>query len=183
MKQFLETGKITGTHGLKGEVRVQPWADSPEFLAEFDELYLDKGAKKIGITSSRVHKNMLIMKIKGIDTVEQYHRQPAGGQGVDTVEQADALRNKVLYMNRDDVELEDGAYFIQDLIGLDVIDDDTGERLGRLDDVSETGANDVYHVKTDDGKVFLIPVIPDVIREVSVEEGFVRIFKMKGLFD
>ena len=96
MKQFLETGKITGTHGLKGEVRVQPWADSPEFLAEFDELYLDKGAKKIGITSSRVHKNMLIMKIKGIDTVEQ----------------ADALRNKVLYMNRDDVELEDGAYFI-----------------------------------------------------------------------
>ena len=64
MKQFLETGKITGTHGLKGEVRVQPWADSPEFLSEFDELYLDRGAKKIEITSSRVHKNMLIMKIK-----------------------------------------------------------------------------------------------------------------------
>ena len=167
MKQFLETGKITGTHGLKGEVRVQPWADSPEFLAEFDELYLDKGAKKIGITSSRVHKNMLIMKIKGIDTVEQ----------------ADALRNKVLYMNRNDVELEEGAYFIQDLIGLDVIDDDTGERLGRLDDVSETGANDVYHVRTDEGRVFLIPVIPDVIREVSLEEGCVKIFKMKGLFD
>ena len=167
MKQYLETGKITGTHGLKGEVRVQPWADTPEFLAEFDELYLDKGAIKIEITSSRVHKNMLIMKIKGIDTIEE----------------ADRLRNKVLYMNRNDVELEEGAYFIQDLIGLDVIDEETGERLGRLDDVSETGANDVYHVKTDDGKVFLIPVIPQVIREISVEEGFVKIFKMKGLFE
>ena len=167
MKQYLETGKITGTHGLRGEVRVQPWADSPEFLAEFDELYLDKGAKKIEITSARVHKNMLIMKIKGVDTIDD----------------ADRLRNKVLYMNRDDVELEEGAYFIQDLIGLDVIDDDTGERLGRVDDVSETGANDVYHVKTDDGNVYLIPVIPDVIREVSLEEGCVRIFRMKGLFE
>lgn len=167
MKQFLETGKITGTHGLKGEVRVQPWADSPEFLAEFDELYLDGGSKKIEITSVRVHKNMIIMKIRGVDTIED----------------ADKLRNKVLYMNRNDVELENGAYFIQDLIGLDVIDDDTDERLGRLDDVSETGANDVYHVKTDDGKVFLIPVIPDVIKEISPENGYVRIFKMRGLFD
>lgn len=167
MKQFLETGKITGTHGLKGEVRVQPWADSPEFLAEFEELYLDKGAKKVEITSARVHKNMLIMKIKGVDSIEE----------------ADKLRNKVLYMNRDDVELEEGAYFIQDLIGLDVIDDDTGEKLGRLDDVSETGANDVYHVKCDDGRVCLIPVIPDVIKEISLEEGCVKIFKMKGLFD
>lgn len=167
MKQFLETGKITGTHGLKGEVRVQPWADSPEFLADFEELYLDNGNKKLEITSARVHKNMLIMKIRGVDTIEE----------------ADKLRNKVLYMNRDDVELEEGAYFIQDLIGLDVIDDETGERLGRLDDVSETGANDVYHVKTDDGREFLIPVIPDVVREISPEQDFVRIFKMKGLFD
>ena len=167
MKQFLETGKITGTHGLKGEVRVQPWADSPEFLADFEELYLYNGNKKLEITSARVHKNMLIMKIRGVDTIEE----------------ADKLRNKVLYMNRDDVELEEGAYFIQDLIGLDVIDDETGERLGRLDDVSETGANDVYHVKTDDGREFLIPVIPDVVREISPEQDFVRIFKMKGLFD
>lgn len=144
MKQFLETGKITGTHGLKGEVRVQPWADSPEFLTEFDELYLDNGARKIVITSSRVHKGMLIMKIKGVDSIED----------------ADRLRNRILYMNRDDVELEDGAYFIQDLIGLDVIDDDTGERLGTLADVSETGANDVYHVRTGDGRRFSFPSFP-----------------------
>lgn len=166
-KQFLETGKITGTHGLKGEVRVQPWADSPEFLSEFDELYLDKGAKKIEITASRVNKNMLIMKIKGVDCVED----------------AEKLRNKVLYMNRDDVELEDGAFFIQDLLGLDVIDNDSGEMLGVLDDVSETGANDVYHVKTSDGRVVLIPVIPDVVKDIDPEKGEIRIFKMKGLFD
>ena len=166
-KQFLETGKITGTHGLKGEVRVQPWADSPEFLSEFDELYFDKGAEKIEITASRVHKHMLIMKIKGMDSVED----------------AEKLRNKVLYMNRDDVALEDGAYFIQDLLGLAVVDDDSGETLGQLDDVSETGANDVYHVKTPGGRVVLIPVIPDVVRDIDLEKGEIRIFKMKGLFD
>ena len=114
-----------------------------------------------------MEKYMLIMKIKGIDSIEQ----------------ADGLRNKILYMNRDDVELDDDTYFIQDLIGLDVIDDDTGEKLGVLDDVSETGSNDVYHIKTGDGKIFLIPAIPDVIREVSLEDGIVRVFKMKGLFE
>ncbi len=167
IKQFLETGKITGTHGLKGEVRVQPWADSPEFLAEFDELYLDKGARKIEIKAARVHKNMLIMKIKGVDTIDD----------------AEKLRNKVLYMDRDDVELEEGAYFIQDLIGLDVLDDETGEKIGILADVSETGANDVYHVKTDEGKEYLIPVIPDVVKDISLDDGAIRVFKMKGLFD
>lgn len=167
IKQFLETGKITGTHGLKGEVRVQPWADSPEFLAEFDELYLDKGAKKIEITAARVHKNMLIMKIKGVDTIDH----------------AEKLRNKVLYMDRDDVELEEGAYFIQDLIGLDVLDDENAEKIGILAEVSETGANDVYHIKTDEGKVYLIPAIPAVVKDISLEEGTIRIFKMKGLFD
>lgn len=167
IKQFLETGKITGTHGLKGEVRVQPWADSPEFLAEFDELYLDKGARKIEIKAARVHKNMLIMKIKGVDTIDD----------------AEKLRNKVLYMDRNDVELEEGAYFIQDLIGLDVLDDETGEKIGILADVSETGANDVYHVKTEDGKEYLIPVIPDVVKDISLEDGTIRVFKMKGLFD
>ena len=110
---------------------------------------------------------MLIMKIKGVDSVED----------------AEKLRNKVLYMNRDDVALEDGAYFIQDLLGLAVVDDDSGETLGQLDDVSETGANDVYHVKTPGGRVVLIPVIPDVVRDIDLEKGEIRIFKMKGLFD
>ena len=167
MKQFLETGKITGTHGLKGEVRVQSWADSPEFMTQFRELYLDRGAKKIEITAARVHKNMLIMKIRGIDSMDE----------------ADKLREKVLYISRDDVELDEGTYFIQDLIGLNVVDDDTGERIGRLDDVSETGANDVYHIRTDDGRVYLIPAVPDVVRDISVDDGVMRIFKMKGLFD
>ncbi len=167
MKQFLETGKITGTHGLKGEVRVQSWADSPEFMTQFRELYLDRGAKKIEITAARVHKNMLIMKIRGIDSMDE----------------ADKLREKVLYISRDDVELDEGTYFIQDLIGLNVLDDDTGERIGRLDDVSETGANDVYHIRTDDGRVYLIPAVPDVVRDISVDDGVMRIFKMKGLFD
>ncbi|MBQ5544084.1 MAG: 16S rRNA processing protein RimM, partial [Clostridia bacterium] len=82
-----------------------------------------------------------------------------------------------------DVELDEDTYFVQDLIGLTVLDDDTGERLGVLSDVSETGANDVYYVKDDDGKETLIPAIPDVVKSVSLDEGTMRIFKMKGLFD
>ena len=166
-KPFLETGKITGTHGLKGEVRVQPWADSPEFLSGFETLYLDNGARRLTVTSARVHKQMVIMKFSGVDTVEQ----------------AEQLRNRILYMDRSDVELEEGAYFIQDLLGLTVVDDYTGEALGVLADVSETGANDVYHIRMQDGRTVLIPVIPDVVRDISPEKGQIRVFRMKGLFE
>ena len=106
MKQFLEIGKIVATRGVRGEVRVQPWSDSPEFLCEFDMLYLDEGKKTIEIERSFVQKNVVVMKLKGIDTVEK----------------AQEMRNSILYMDRDDVELPEGSYFVQDLIGLSVID-------------------------------------------------------------
>ena len=93
-KRYLETGKIVAVQGLKGEVRVEPWCDSGEFLCEFDTLYFDKGETPLEITRSRVQKNIVIMKIKGIDTPEQ----------------AQNIRNKILYMDREDVELRAGPY-------------------------------------------------------------------------
>ena len=104
-------------------------------------------------------------------------------EGVDTVEEAEKLRNQVLYMDRDEVELEEGVYFIQDLIGLEVLDVDTGKSYGKLTDVMQTGANDVYEVKDADGKTVLIPAIPDVVQETDLDGGVMRIRPLEGLFD
>lgn len=153
-KQYLETGKIVNVHGLKGEVKVYPWCDSPEVLCQFDVLYTNKGTVPMEVQSSRIQKNMVLIKFKGIDTIEQ----------------AEELKNKVLYIDREDVELEEGTYFIQDLIGLQVFDADTNEYYGVLSDVLETGANDVYTIKNEElHKEFLIPAIPDVVVSTDIK--------------
>jgi len=103
--------------------------------------------------------------------------------GIDTPEQAEALRNTVLYMNRADVELDADTYFIRDLIGLQVLDADTGAVYGRLEEVLETGANDVYTIRTPEGKQLLFPAIGDVVVETDLEQGIMRIRPLEGLFD
>lgn len=166
MEQFLEIGKIVSVFGLKGEVKVQPWCDSPQFICEFDTLYYKSGTPVI-IEKSRVAKNIAILKIKDIDTVEQ----------------AQAIRNRILYMNRDDIELEKGSYFIQDLVGLTVTNIDTQETYGQITEVSKTGANDVYHIKSNDGKMYYIPAIPQVIMNVDLDSGVMTIKPLDGLFE
>ncbi|MGN0624169.1 MAG: ribosome maturation factor RimM [Oscillospiraceae bacterium] len=166
MKRYLEIGKIVSVFGIKGEVKVQPWCDSPEFLCEFDTLYYKSGTP-VNVVRSRVQKNIVVMKIEGVDTVEE----------------AQKLRNRVLYMDREDVELEEGAYFVQDLISMKVVDADSGEEYGVITDVTETGANDVYHVRSSEGKMYYIPAIPDVVKETDIENGVMKIKPLEGLMD
>ena len=166
-KQYLEIGKIVSTHGIRGEVRVQPWCDSGEFLTEFETLYFDHGKKTVKIESSRVQKNVVVMKIAGVNTIEE----------------AQKLRNQILYMDRNDVELEEGCYFIQDLIGIKVVDAQTARCYGTISDVIATGANDVYSLTQEDGSQVLIPAIPDVVKETDIEKKIMRIIPLKGLFD
>lgn len=166
MKNYLEIGKIVSVFGIKGEVKVQPWCDTPDFLCEFDRLFRKSG-DIVEIEHSRVQKNIVIMKIKGVDTVED----------------AQKMRNHVLYISRDDVELDEGCYFIQDLIGLTVENAETGEVYGEISDVSQTGANDVYHIKTADNKELLVPAIPEVVVETDLENGKMLIKPLDGLFD
>ena len=165
--KYLEIGNICGTHGIKGELRVQPWCDSAEILSGFKTLFFDQGKTPVKIVSSRVHKSLVLMEIEGIDSVEK----------------AANLRNKVLFIDRNDMILSKGNYFIQDLIGLEVIDYDNGKKYGELSEVSATGANDVYHIKMENNKVQLIPAIPDVIKEVDITNGKILIRPLKGLFD
>ncbi|MBO6141063.1 MAG: 16S rRNA processing protein RimM [Ruminococcus sp.] len=166
MKKYLEIGKIVSVFGIKGEVKVEPWCDSPDFLCEFDTLYYKSGTP-VEIERSRVHKNQALLKIKGIDTPEE---------GV-------KLRGRVLYMDRDDVELEEGFYFQQDLIGLLVKNSESGEEYGTVSDVLQTGANDVYEITDSDNNKKYIPAIPDVIDNVDIENGEMLITPLEGLFD
>jgi len=168
-KQYLEIGKIVSTHGIYGEVRVQPWCDDASLLEELDTLYYDgRGRQPLTVLSGRVHKNIVILKIDGITTVEM----------------AQQLRNKVLYVDRDELELEDGCYFIQDLIGLTVWDADESEKCyGTITDVFPTGANDVYEITDTEAIKRLIPAIPEVVLETDVDGGRMVIRPLKGLFD
>ncbi len=165
--QFLETGKVVGTHGIRGEVRVQPWCDDAQFLTQFKKLYTDnEGKRQLKITASRVHGNIVLMTI----------------QGVQNIADAENLRGTILYMDRNDVQLPQGAYFMQDLLDCSVYDADSGVLLGELSDVSKTGANDVWHVKKD-GKEYLVPAIRDVVIRVDIDAQKIFLRPIKGIFD
>ena len=166
-KQFLDSGKIVGTHGIRGEVRIEPWADSPAFLSAFKTLYLDERGETAIKVRSRPHKNITLCKIEGVDTIED----------------AERLRGKIVYINRDDIRLEEGVHFVQDLIGLEIRDADSGMVYGTLTDVLRTGANDVYEITDGDGKKYLAPVIEEVVTEINVDGGYVLLRPMKGIFD
>ncbi len=167
MKKYLETGKIVGTHGVKGMVRVQAWCDSPDFLKQFKHIYTDSdGVNKWTLTSVNPHGNIVLMALKGIDSIEK----------------AEALRNKTIFIDRKDVKLPEGRYFIDDLVGCTVYDADSNSVLGTLTDVSQTGANDVWHITKAD-KEYLVPAIDEVIVKVNVEEETLIIRPLKGIFD
>ena len=166
-KEFLECGEIVTTHGIKGELKVYPWSDTPDFLKEFSVVYTDEGKTSWKIASCRAQKNMTLLKLKGIDTIEQ----------------AVTLRGKTLYIRRSDAKLEEGDYFIQELIGLTVKDEQSGKVYGKLTDVSQTGANDVYHITDDQGQEWLIPAIPQVVKGVDLDKEEMEISPLPGLFD
>ena len=167
IKEYLELGQIVSTHGIRGEMRFNPWCDSPEFVKKFKTLYFDKnGEKSIKVTSARPHGNMVILMLDGIDDIDK----------------AKALKNTVLFMKRSDAKLPNGTWFQQELFDCKVFDDNTGKELGVITDVSETGANDVWHIKTSNGEV-LIPAIKQVVVSVDVVEGIVKINPIKGLFE
>lgn len=166
IKKYLEAGKIVGTHGIAGEMRLECWCNSPAFLSKFKKLYLDGGREELSV-SCRPHKNIVLIKVKGVGSIEE----------------ADRYRGKLLYIDRDDAPLSEGEHFVQDIIGLSVVDSETGKVYGTVKDVLKTGSNDVYEMKGEDGRLYYIPVIPDIIDRLDPKEEKVYIRPMKGLFD
>ncbi len=149
-KQYLEAGKITNTHGVRGEVRITPWADSAEFLRGFRTFYIDETPVKV--LHSRVHKGQLIAQLEGVADVNA----------------AMALKNRVVCIDRADAALPEGRFFVQDLLGLPVRTD-AGEQLGALADVLELPQGKVYVVRG--AREILIPDVPEFILDVDAQRG------------
>lgn len=167
LKQYLEIGKITSPHGVKGEVKLEIYADSPEALKKVKTVYFDKnGEKPIEVESARPHKDRLLIKLKGVNSMDD----------------GNTLRGKVLYAHRDSIIKDKNSIFIEDLKGVEVTDIDSGVSYGRITDIIATGANDVYVIK-DGEKERLIPAIKDVVIETDIEAGIMKIRPLRGLFD
>ena len=158
-KNLLTTGQIVNTHGLRGHVKVMPWADDPSDLLDFDRFFID--GKEYEVEHSVQQKSMILLKL----------------QGVDSIEDAAKLRNKEISISRDDVELEEGVVFIADLIGLPVLAD--GVEIGKITEVLTLPGNDVYVVKG--AHEYMIPAVKEYVEPLDVEEGCVRVTLIEGM--
>ncbi len=167
MQEFFEIGQIVNTFGIKGMVKVNPYTDDITRFDELKNVYIVSRNinKKIDIEEVKYHKNMVLLKFKGIDKIED----------------AEILRNAILKVERKDAKpLEEGSYYIVDLLGMSVYLDN-GELLGVLEDIYNTGSNDIYVVKTKEYKQVLLPAINDVIKEINLDENKMIVHLIDGL--
>ena len=167
MKKKLEVGQIVNTFGIKGFVKVYPYVNDMTRFNNLKYVYVKSKneEKKLEIEEVKYHKNMVLLKFKGIETVEE----------------AEKLRNNYIKIDRSDaIPLEEGEFFIADLIGLKVFLD-TGEELGILEDIYNTGSKDIYVVKDKLGKSYLLPYIDDVIKKIDLDNSKIIVHIIKGL--
>ncbi len=161
---YLEIGKIVNTHGLRGDVKVVPWADYPEIFEEISFVYT-KDEKRFLIKSVKYQKDNVILKLEGINSIEE----------------AERLKNSVIYSRRDTMpELENDTFFVADLINLDVVDEND-VKIGKISDVFTAGGADVYTVKRNGKKDLLIPALKENIIKIDIPEGVVKINIPDGL--
>ena len=167
MTKYLEIGQIVNTFGIKGMVKVKPFTDNIERFSNLEKIYIKNksGQTEYKIQEVKYHKNMVLIKFEGIENPEQ----------------ADLLRNSYLIVDREtEKPLEAGRYYIVDMIGLDVFTDDN-EYLGKLEDIYNTGSNDIYVVKNELGKQVLLPAIEDVIKSIDMDNKKVIVHLIPGL--
>lgn len=165
MNDKIEIGRIVSTHGIKGEVKVEPWCDSPDMLLKIKKIYTEN-EEILKIVTLRIHKNSVLMQLEGINDITA----------------AEKLKNTVILTDKKEVILKKDYFFIKDLIGINVFDADTGVKYGSLTDILKTGSNDVYVIMGDE-KEYLVPAIKECIIETDMDKGIMKIRPLKGLFD
>lgn len=165
MESLLEVGKIVNSYGIKGYLKVVALVDNKELFETFKTLYIKSKQtnRTLEVQNVKYSKDLVLLKVVGIETIEE----------------ALKLKNEYLLAKREDITLEEGAHFIVDLIGLEVVTD-KGEILGTLTEVLQPGANDVYVVKKD-GKEILLPVIPDVVKSIDMDNKKIVVHLLNGL--
>ncbi len=167
MQEYFEIGQIVNTFGIKGMVKIMPYTDNINRFDDLKKVYvvIKQTKKQYEVEEVKYHKGMVLLKFKGIDKVED----------------AENLRNAILEVERKDAaKLEEGSYYIADLIGMPVYTDE-GKILGTLEDIFNTGSNDIYVVKTEDHKQILLPAIQDVIKEILLEKNKIIVHITPGL--
>lgn len=158
-------GKIVNAVGLKGEVKVYNYSDSPEIYATAEAVYVDDELMKV--ENLRLQKNMVILKLAGIEDRNA----------------AEAAKNREIFVTEDDLpELEEGEYYIRDLIGMEVALED-GSRLGTMTDVIQNSAQDIFQLRTDEGKNVLIPRVPEFILDINTDERKITVRLIEGMLD
>lgn len=162
MQDKFEVGKIVNTFGIKGEVKIMPYTDNVGQFKKVKNIYVND--VKMEIESTKYQKNVVILKLKGIDDMTS----------------AEELRGSIIKVDRSKKKLPEGTYYIVDLIGSEVYTDE-GKLLGILEDIYNTGANDIYTVKTDEGKEILLPSIKEVIKDIDLENKKITVHILKGL--
>ena len=168
-KEFLECGKIIGAHGVKGLAKVESWCDSPKILAAQKRVFLaekDGSYREVSIESASVSRDIVLMSLSGICDREQV-------QG---------MKNTVLYLKREDIPLKRGAVLLADIIGLDVIDIDSGITYGKVKDITDAPRSRIFVVECEGGREVLIPEVKEFIKEIDTERG-VFIHTIPGFFD
>ena len=159
--KLIEAGEIVNTHGVHGEVKILPWADSPGFLTDFELLYID-GAP-IKVLSARVQKNFVIAALDGVTDFNG----------------AIKLKNKTVFIDRSSVQLAEGQFFIADILGIRAVNAQTGDELGIVADVLTLPANNVYVIKG--MREILVPAVPDFVDEINIAEGFIKVRIIEGM--
>lgn len=160
-KAFLEGGQIVNTHGIKGEVKVVSWCDSPEVLAAVPTYYIDGAPRKV--RAARVHQGNVLALLEGVEDVNA----------------AMPLKGKTVMLRREDLPLPQGGYFLADLLGLTVVDAASGEKLGELADILFPSAQRVYVVRGE--REFMIPAVAEFVEQVDVDGGVMRVRLIEGM--
>lgn len=167
MKEYLECGKIANTHGVKGAVLIESWCDTPEVLCALKTVYKEKAGAYIPVSVDKasVYKGRVLAELSDVDSLEK----------------ATMLKNTVLFAARADLPIAEGAFFVQDLIGLSVYEIGTDEKYGILSDVISGSATELYEIKNERG-TFLIPAVSEFVKEIDLEKG-IFIKAIEGMFE
>lgn len=160
-KEFLEAGKIINTFGVRGELKVQPWSDTVDFLKQFDTIYIN--GRPIKVANVRIHQRNVLLTLDGVSDLDS----------------ALPYKNKIIEIRRDDIQEIEGEHFVADLIGLDARNAETGEIFGKVTDILSYPAQDLYEVKGE--KTHLIPDVPAFVKEINEEEGCISFVLLEGM--
>lgn len=163
---LIEVGQIVNTHGIRGEVKINSWVDDLSEFEDFEEYFYKKSGEFVKLTPKtlRFHKNCAIVKFEEISDMTQ----------------AETFKGTVLFTEKSN-NLPENVYYVGDLIGLSVVSE--GKEIGKVTDVFKTGANDVYEVKTEDGKKGYIPAVSEFIKEIDMESGKIEVSLIDGMID